>query len=138
TESGHAFNGVGDLHAAPGGAVIVSWIRARTTSALSNKSIYAQKFDASGAPPWSGAGASTGAGDPVIVFDAGTTTGIQNGYFPTFLPDGDGGAVFAWYETGAPRHAYLQHILSDGTPKFPAPIPSTGDTPGRIRLGAAL
>src|SRR5690606_6929129 len=77
TESGHAFNGVGDLHAAPGGAVIVSWIRARTTSALSNKSIYAQKFDASGAPLWSGAGASTGAGDPVIVFDAGTTTGIQ-------------------------------------------------------------
>jgi hypothetical protein len=123
----------------PGGidSVIALYVRSRTSSFLSNKSLYAQKFSAAGAPLWTGSGTSTGAGNPVVVFDAGTTTGVQNGYFPSFIGDGSGGAIFSWYETGGERHAYIQHILSSGAPKFPAPIASAASTPGRIRLGAS-
>jgi hypothetical protein len=138
SETGHAFNGVADIQPGDAGSFIVSYLRCRTTSSLSNKSIYAQKFDGSGNALWTGAGVSTNAGSPVVVFDAGTTTGIQNGTFPPIVADGAGGAVFGWYETGGSRNAYIQHVLANGTLKFPAPVANTGVTAGRIRVGAGL
>jgi hypothetical protein len=47
--------------------------------------------------------------------------------------------VHGWYEIGGARNAYIQHVLPNGTLKFPAPgIANTGSTPGRIRIGAGL
>jgi hypothetical protein len=119
-----------------GAGFITLWMRASGTNPiLSNKGLATQKYDAEGAALWNG-------GNQVILLDSFSGSGsIQNGYFPTFLPDGAGGGVYGWYEvtTGA-RNAYLQHILADGMRKFALNLPTTG--PGapstRIRLGAGL
>jgi hypothetical protein len=48
------------------------------------------------------------------VFDGGS---LQMGNFPPFLPDGAGGAVFAWYEV-EPAQTRVQWLRADGTPVF--------------------
>jgi len=117
-----------DLQPAGGGAFIALWVRGSSSSpTTSSKALYTQKYDSAGAAQWN-------TGNPVIVFN---TTSIQNGYFPTFLPDGAGGGVYAWYEIGGSRNSYIQHVLSDGSLKFASPVASTGATAGRLRLGAA-
>lgn len=85
--------------------VIISWVR------NPNRFLHAAKYGPAGNPPWNG-------GNPngVVVFDA---SALQFGYFPTFVPDGNGGAVFAWYETGGPRNAYMQHIGNGGGEMHP-------------------
>ncbi len=100
---------IADLHADGDGNVIVSggaW--------LSNfdRRLWAQKLDPDGAPLW-----GTG---PVEVFD-GSDGALQFGYFPPFVTDGDGGAVFAWYQVGGPGEVRVrvQHVLADGTQAFP-------------------
>jgi hypothetical protein len=121
---------------ASGSGYIALWMRAAGTNPiLSNKGLATQKYDANGAALWNG-------GEQVIIVDSFSGSGsIQSGYFPTFLSDGAGGGVYGWYEvtTGA-RNAYLQHVLADGTRKFPSNLATTG--PGapatRIRLGAGL
>ena len=59
------------------------------------------------APPLWGA-------EPVKVFD-GTNGALQFGYFPPFMPDGDGGAVFVWYTVTTMGSVHVQHILADGS-----------------------
>jgi hypothetical protein len=125
-----------DIKPGDSGGAIVLWVRGSTTNpTTSSKALYSQKFDSAGVPVWTGTGVSIGGGSPVIVFN---TTSIQNGYFPTFLSDGAGGAVYGWYEIGGSRNAYIQHVLSNGTLKFVAPVANTGATPGLARYGAGL
>lgn len=118
-----------DVQAAENGGLVVLFVRCNGSNCnTSARHLYAQKYDSAGAPQWGG-------GLPIAIH---TASGLTNGYFPRFLPDGQGGAVFGWYEGGLNRDAFIQHILSDGTPKFASPIANTGSTPGRIRVGAGL
>jgi hypothetical protein len=114
---------------ASGDGFVALWVRGSTSSpTTSSKALYSQKFSPAGAALWN-------SGSPVIVFN---TTSIQNGYFPTCLTDGNGGAIYGWYEIGGSRNAYIQHVLSDGSLKFSAPVANTGPTAGRIRISAGL
>ena len=94
-----------DLHAA-GDDVIVSMVH-QTGGFTSPKRLVTQKLDATGAPLWGAA--------PIAVFDSGS---LQIGNFPSFTPDGGGGAVFAWYLV-SPLQCYVQRILADGSEAFP-------------------
>lgn len=101
-----------------GGDVILLWVRSETTNmVLSRKGLKAQKWDAAHNPLWSGPG---GAGSPIDIYtsSASPSRGIQNGYFPPLVPDGAGGAVVAWYDTGGDRNAWLQHVEASGALRF--------------------
>jgi hypothetical protein len=114
---------------ASGDGFVALWVRGSTANAItSTKALYSQKFSASGSPLWNG-------GSPVIIFN---TTSIQNGYFPTCIPDDNGGAIYGWYEIGGSRNAYIQHVLSDGSLKFPSPVASAITATSRIRISAGL
>jgi hypothetical protein len=52
----------------------------------------------------------------VAIFDTGS---LQFGNFPYFVPDGNGGAVFAWYANCLPCQSFAQHIRADGSEAFP-------------------
>ncbi len=128
SEASH-YLALSDLQPATDGQFVALWVRGSTSNpTTSSKALYSQKYDGAGAPLWN-------SGNPLIVFN---TTSIQNGYFPTMLPDGAGGAVYGWYEIGGSRNAYIQHVLSDGTLKFAGPVANTGVTAGRIRISAGL
>jgi len=94
-----------DLHASNDGAVIVSWVHQLGWGG--ERHLYAQKFDAAGTPLWGTA--------PVKVLESGS---LQMGNFPCFVPDGLGGAAFAWY-TIEPLRVWAQRVRADGTEAFP-------------------
>lgn len=99
---------IADLHANGDGGVIVSG-----SAQLSNfdRRLWAQKLDGDGLPLWGS--------DPVEVFD-GSDGALQFGYFPSFVTDGDGGAVFAWYQVGtSDSRVRVQRVLADGSLAFP-------------------
>lgn len=103
----------------PGGDVISLWVRSETTNTVtSRKGLKIQKWNSTHQPQWSGAG---GPGTAVDVYTtiASPNRSIQSGYFPPIVPDGSGGAIVAWYDAGAARNAWLQHVNSDGTQRFP-------------------
>lgn len=139
TEPGHGLT-LSDLAPGENDRVIAMWVRTFTTSFLSAKWLYAQKFDSAGNRLWNG-------GLPLDVYAPtgapyGTQGGsIQNGTFPSISPDYEGGFVTTFYETGGPRNAYLQHIQGNGHPKF-APnktgIAVVADDPSKIRIGSTL
>jgi len=89
-----------DLHASDGGSVIVSMVLGF------GGQLYAQKLSTTGSLLWGAA--------PVNLFDVG---GLQFGNFPTFVPDGAGGAVFTWYTT-SPLQCFVQRIDASGTELF--------------------
>ncbi|MBX3358168.1 MAG: hypothetical protein KF745_07050 [Phycisphaeraceae bacterium] len=117
---------VSELVGSDNGAVIALWIR-YVGNFLSNKHLYTQKYDAAGAPLWN-------SGNPVIVFDANS---VQNGYFPTFVSDGAGGAVYGWYETGGTRNAYVQRVSAAGVEVFPHGGVA-GSTTANYKLSASI
>jgi hypothetical protein len=92
---------------APGldGSVLISYVRP-TGNFSTPKHIYAQNYTAAGGAGWAA---------PRIVFDGGS---LQNGNYPPIAPDGAGGAVFAWYNTGGARPALVQRLRADGTEVF--------------------
>ncbi len=92
-----------DMDTSDAGGVIVSVVR----GFLGPKHLHAQKYDADGNPLW---GAT-----PPAVFDGGA---LQTGNFPQFVPDDDGGAVFAWYSVNAGLQCHAQWVQSDGTEAF--------------------
>ncbi len=94
-----------DLHASANGYVIASWVSSAGFS--SPKHLLTNKLAADGSLVWGS--------EHVTVFDGGS---LQFGNFPSFVPDGAGGAVFGWYQTG-PLQSLAQHILADGTEAFP-------------------
>jgi len=93
-----------DLRPGDGDSVIASVVRYTTFTGA--KTLQAQKFSGAGAAQW----ASTN----VRVF---TTGSLQFGNFPSFIPDGAGGAVFAWY-TSSPLQSSVQWVAANGTLKF--------------------
>ncbi len=97
---------VSDLHASDNGSVIVSF--SRDTGFRSNRYLYANKFSASGKLLWGA--------NHVHVWDGGS---LQLGNYPSFISDGSGGAVFAWYSSSPSLQVYVQHINSAGTEVFP-------------------
>ena len=110
------YQAMSDLQAGAAGEVIALWVRGETTSAqASRKGLKIQKWDASNAPLWSG-------GTPIDIYTSSQTPlkSIQNGYFPTMIPDGSGGAIVSFYDNGATRNAWLQHVTSAGSLRFAA------------------
>ena len=95
-----------DLHAANNDSVIVSWVRFQGFSG--DKQIRANKLDSSGKLMWGKKHLS--------IFDTGS---LQFGNFPYFVPDGNGGAVFAWYTSSPALQCFAQHIRADGSEAFP-------------------
>lgn len=130
-----------DLQPAAGGTFIALWVRPFNTSFLSSKYLYTQKYDGLFNALWP---ATPGAAAVVVYGPTGAPYGsqggsIQNGYFPGFLPDGEGGAVFGWYENAGPRTAYVQRVRADGSLEFPLHgLAVTGETPGQIKVSAGL
>ena len=117
TEASRALSGSDMLPGNAGGDVVVMWVRGETTSFLARKGLKIQKFDAAGVAQWN-------AGTPIDVYASSGTAGairsIGNGYFPSMVSDQAGGAVIAWYDGGTARNAWLQHVLADGSQRFPA------------------
>lgn len=101
-----------------GGDVILLWVRAEGTNIVtSRKGLKIQKWDATHTPLWSGTG---GPGTAIDVYVSAATPAktIQSGYFPALAADGTGGAVVAWYDAGAARNAWIQHINNAGAARF--------------------
>ncbi|GJQ30121.1 MAG: hypothetical protein HBSAPP03_20050 [Phycisphaerae bacterium] len=146
-ETGHQLT-VCDIQPSLNGSFIVWWTRSFTTNFMSNKALYAQRYDAAYAPLWPNTGSAPAlvvygpvSGDP---WPTGSGTyptqggSVQIGYTPPMVPDGQGGAVFAWYENVGPRGAYLQHVLADGTMRFQLHgLPTVVTPTTRIRYSAA-
>lgn len=105
TESGFNYT-LADMHAADNGSVILSWVRDSGFS--SNHQLRANKLDSSGNLLW-------GSGN-VDIFNVGS---LQFGNFPYFVPDGSGGAVFAWYTSSPTLQCFAQHVRADGSQAFP-------------------
>jgi len=116
--------GLADLHAADNNSVIVSWIRDRGFG--SDRHIYANKLSAKGQLLW-------GKGH-VKVFDNGS---LQFGAFPYFVPDGKGGAVFAWYTNSPVLQCFAQHIRSNGREAFPHNGSAASTDTTRVRVSPA-
>ncbi len=123
-----------DLQATPDGGVIVSWVH--TQSFLAPRHLYAQKLGRDGIPLWGPGEATSDVRQPLVVFDAGT---LQYGNFPPFLADGQGGAVFAWYETDPLLQTRVQHVRADGSLRFPPNgLPAAVPEPALERVEPAL
>ena len=112
---------VSDLHASDNGSVIVSFSRDR--GFRTNRYLYANKLSASGRLLW-------GAGH-VHVWDGGS---LQLGNYSSFIPDGAGGAVFAWYTSSPTLQSYVQHINADGSEAFQHNGVPVATTAGQIRV----
>jgi hypothetical protein len=87
------------------GGAIMTWhdLRNRETTVHSKWDIYAQRLDAAGEPVW------TPGGTPVIAAE-----GKQDA--PTLIPDGDGGALFAWHDDRSGSFdIFIQHLKADGS-----------------------
>lgn len=103
-DPGYSYH-LADLHTTSDGSVIVSFVRSLGVSGP--KHLYANKISPSGQLLW-------GQGH-VKIFDAGS---LQQGNFPHFVLDGQGGAVFAWYSVDPQMQVYAQHIQANGSPAF--------------------
>jgi len=101
---GTATTFLSDLQPGDGGTVIASVVRYTTFTGA--KTIQAQKFSSTGVAQW--------AATNVRVF---TTGSLQFGNFPSFISDGEGGAIFSWYGTG-PLQSYAQWVSPTGALRF--------------------
>ena len=84
------------------GGVIVVWEDWRN----GNQDIYAQRIDASGKPLWEANGV------PVY-------RGEGDQYDPVLIADGEGGAIFAWWDIRTPDwNIFAQRLSADGKPMW--------------------
>lgn len=113
-----------DLHASDNGSVIVSF--SRDTGFRTNRFLYANKLSVSGKLLW-------GSGH-VKVWDGGS---LQLGNYPSFLSDGAGGAVFAWYSSIPSLQSYVQHVLANGAQAFPHNGVAASTNASNIRVDPA-
>ena len=84
------------------GGVIVVWEDWRN----GNQDIYAQRIDATGKPLWemNGVPVYNGAGDQ---------------YDPVLIADGEGGAIFAWWDISTPDwNIFAQRLSAEGVPMW--------------------
>ncbi|MGA9343256.1 MAG: hypothetical protein WBV61_13100 [Rhodanobacteraceae bacterium] len=97
-----------DLHGDADGDLIASWGAQLSTF---DRELWAQKLAAAD-------GSALWGSDPVEVF-SGTNGALQFGYFPPFIADGAGGAVFVWYTVGSNEGIVrVQHVMADGSQAF--------------------
>jgi len=122
-ESGYNY-GLADLHAADNGSVIVSWTRDHGYG--TDRYLYANKLSPSGQLLW-------GKGH-VHVLDSGS---LQFGNFPYFAPDGNGGAVFAWYTSSPSLQCFAQHIRADGSEAYPHNGAAASTNTNQVRVSPA-
>ncbi|UCD76006.1 MAG: hypothetical protein JSV91_03605 [Phycisphaerales bacterium] len=99
-----------EIHASDAGSVIASW-----TTMDCPRHLFAQKIDTDGNALWVEDREGRRRGG-VVVYDGGA---LPMGYFPPFVTDGMGGAVFAWYGTSPALQCYAQHVMADGRERFP-------------------
>ena len=86
------------------GGVIVVWEDWRNE----NQDIYAQRIDSTGKPLWETNGV------PVY-------RGEGDQYDPVLIADGEGGAIFAWWDISTPDwNIFAQRLSADGTPLWNA------------------
>ncbi len=112
-----------DLQAADAGTAIVSWIASPATSP---RHLWVQKLAAAD-------GASLWAAGHVKVYDD-VSGSLQFGNFPSFLPDGSGGAVFAWYTASPSLQCRVQRVLANGTEAFAHQGVELSTNAGRLRV----
>lgn len=95
---------IADLRPADAGHCIVSFVPNPA------RHLWAQKLAAAdGAPLWGA--------NPLAVYDQAGGT-LQFGNFPEFLPDGSGGAVFAWYTSSPSLQVRVQRVTAAGAEVF--------------------
>ncbi|MBP7148990.1 MAG: hypothetical protein KBD01_15775 [Acidobacteria bacterium] len=94
-----------DLQASDNGSVILSWVRYETFNGP--KHLWTNKLSSTGTRLWGT--------NHVRVLDG--TGSLQMGNFPPLVPDGHGGAVYAWY-TVDPLQCFVQRVLAAGTEAF--------------------
>ncbi|MDP6520579.1 MAG: hypothetical protein QF599_00705 [Planctomycetota bacterium] len=112
-----------DLHGASNSALL-SVVHQTGSQFWAPKHLKAFKLDSGGGIQWG----------PVAVFDGDS---LQFGSFPTFVPDGVGGGLFAWYGTG-PLECYAQHIRADGSEAFPHNGVSGSTDTARVRVDPSI
>ncbi len=95
---------VASMHGTDNGSVVVSWIQ--YAFFLGQKTLHAQKIDASGNEAWA---------SRVAVYDGGS---LQFGNFPEFVASPDGSTTFSWYDTQNSLNVYVQRLGSDGIELF--------------------
>lgn len=115
-------NAIADGH----GGVIVAWEDWRN----GNQDIYAQRIDSTGTPLWKSNGVPVYSG-----------TGDQ--YDPVLLADGEGGAIFAWWDISTPDwNIFAQRLSADGEPMWNSPAvaqePSVSASATAVPVCAAM
>ncbi len=97
-----------DVQAAESGNAIVAIVR--SAGGPGPRHLWAQKLaSADGASLWTAT--------HVKVYDEASGS-LQFGNFPSFLPDGSGGAVFGWYASSPTLQCRAQRILANGAEAF--------------------
>ncbi len=117
SDPGGASLTVSDIHGSDNGTAIVSYVSSKGFSSPSH--LLAQKLGTTGLSQWTTA-----------VYDGGS---LQFGNFPTFIPDGAGGAVFAWYDN-TNLQSHVQHLASNGFEMFPHNGVLVANVPGDIQV----
>ncbi len=119
-----------ELQPGEAGSCIALWVRSFGTGATTSKYLHAQKFDSAMTPLWPDVSPTVlgvaiydpapGSAYPLGGGTYSATQGgsIQIGYFPTFEPDGSGGAVFSWYENAGLRLAFVQQVSAAGVKRW--------------------
>lgn len=89
------------------GSFIVSWVRAMAFNGT--RHLHTQKFDPAGAPVWGT--------QRQVVFDLAV---LPIAHEPRLLPDGAGGAIYAWhYAVGLTFSVRVQRLTAAGVEVFP-------------------
>jgi len=117
SDPGGASLTVSDIHQADNGSAIVSYVSSKGFSSPSH--LLALKLGSTGISQWTAA-----------VYDGGS---LQFGNFPSFIPDGEGGAVFAWYDN-TKLQSHVQHLSSGGLEMFSHNGVLVANVPGDIQV----
>lgn len=118
--------GVNDLHDS-GTDAIVSFTH-QTGGFGSPRRILTQKYSSTAVRLWGL--------EPRVVFNTGS---LQFGNFPSFIPDGSGGAVFSWYDAGSLQlQCYVQRFLAAGTAAFPLNGVAVSTDATRVRVSPSV
>ncbi len=120
--------GASDLQASDAGNAIVAFVH--SAGGAGPRHLWAQKLaSADGASLWPAA--------HVKVYDQAGGS-LQFGNFPSFLADGSGGAVFAWYTSGPTLQCRAQRILANGAEAFAHNGVEASTDAARLRVSPAF
>lgn len=91
-------------------SVIVLWKSSTGTYPYQTTFLYTQKYDDTGTEMWSDT--------DVLIYNSGAVTAWN---YPEIIPDGEGGAVYGWYDAPSSSvfNVWVQHMDSGGNMLFP-------------------